>query len=383
MTLSPSTFAELLTQAIYQIKAKTGKSIAIIQDELGYGLGREGGSFIAFLRKGNLPSQLEDVEQLAFELIQRGGLEQATCIRLLASAGHPGLEALITTWFGPTFEAHRRTSAIQHLAPFVIGPPIKHPRQFFGRTHELTRIFSLWQALPLQHTAVIGARRSGKTSLLYHVMQITTANTADLRAGQRTDWLPDNQEMHWVFVDFQNPQMRRREGLLRHLARGMELHVAEPYTLEGFLHAVVDHPLRRPAVVMLDELGAGMGALELDVEFWWGMRALLNAPTSENLAFLVASHQPPADLAQEKGHTSPFFNMFNTLPLGPLTESEAHDLIASSPIPFPAEDVAWILQQSGQMPHHLQIMCQERLTALQVGDMSAEWRTRVTQRLAL
>lgn len=381
MASSPHTFADLLTEAIYTIKAHTEKNISVIQDELGYALGREGGSFIAFLRKGNVPSLVQDVEQLAFELVQRGGLERATCLRLLFSADHPDAKALAAQWFSSETDVYAARPAVEQLAPFVVGPPIKHPRQFFGRPQELTRIFSLWQALPLQHTAVIGERRSGKTSLLHYVMQIPTADPADLRPDQRTDWLPDAQNVRWIFVDFQNPHMRRREGLLRHLSRGMQLHVAEPHTLEGFIHAAMEHLLLSPCIVVMDELGAGMLAPELDLEFWWGMRSLLNAPTSDNLAFLVASHQPPAELAQEQGQTSPFFNMFNTLHLGPLTGDEARGLIASSPIPIPVEDVAWILLQSDRMPHRIQILCQERLLALQAGDTSAAWQERALLRL--
>ena len=381
MALSPELFADLLTEAIYKIKAQSGKNIAIIQDELGYTLKREGGSFIAFLRKGNVPAELQDTEQLAFELIQRGGLERNSCTRLLLSAGHPEMEALIETWFGPDAVPRRARPSIDQLAPFVVGPPIKHPRQFFGRTQELTRIFNLWQAQPLQHIAVIGERRSGKTSLLHHIMQITTATPMELRKDQRTDWLPNPQQMRWIFVDFQNPHMRQQAGLLRHLAKGMELHITEPSMLESFIHTIMEHPLAHPTIVVMDELGAGMNAPELTIEFWWGMRALLNALNSENLAFLVASHQPPAELAEEQGQTSPFFNMFNMLQLGPLTEAEAQSLIASSPIRIPTEDIAWILQQSARMPYRLQILCQERLLALQTNDTSADWQDRAVQRL--
>ena len=29
-------------------------------------------------------------------------------------------------------------------APFIVGPPILHPRNFFGREREIKRIFDLW-----------------------------------------------------------------------------------------------------------------------------------------------------------------------------------------------------------------------------------------------
>lgn len=380
MTSSPHAFADHLTEAIYTIKAQTGKSIAVIQDELGYAVGREGDSFIAFLRKANVPSRLQDVEQLAFALVQRGGLDRTRCKQFLGSAGHSEGELVIEKWFGPEVRPTLSRPDADRLAPFVVGPPIRDPRQFFGRQNELVRIFNLWQALPLQHMAVIGERRSGKTSLLHYVMQITTASPAELRPNQRTNWLPFEIEPRWIFVDFQNPHMRRRESLLRHLARGMQLHLPEPYTLEDFVHAVTEFPLTAPTIVVIDELSIGMQASELDCEFWWGMRAILNAQISENLAFLIASPQDPADLAEEQGQTSPFFNMFNTLQLGPMTEAEARCLIAASPVPIPPGDVGWILEKSGLRPSRLQILCQEWLLAHQASEGGAPWQERGLQR---
>ncbi|HIP72496.1 MAG TPA: ATP-binding protein, partial [Anaerolineae bacterium] len=60
--------------------------------------------------------------------------------------------------------------------------------------------------------------------------------------------------------------------------------------------------------------------------------------------------------------------------LGPLRETEARALIASSPIPFAPADVEWILQESGRWPFLLQILCRERLLALEEGEAGDEWR---------
>jgi hypothetical protein len=49
---------------------------------------------------------------------------------------------------------------------FITGTPITHPRHFFGRQRELKRLFNLFKSHPLQNAAIIGQRRSDKTSLL-------------------------------------------------------------------------------------------------------------------------------------------------------------------------------------------------------------------------
>jgi hypothetical protein len=60
--------------------------------------------------------------------------------------------------------------------------------------------------------------------------------------------------------------------------------------------------------------------------------------------------------------------------LGALTEVEARELIANSPIPFPDNDIEWILMQSHCMPLLLQILCMERLFTLEEGKTDENWR---------
>ncbi len=69
----------------------------------------------------------------------------------------------------------------------IIGVPINLPHQFFGREKELKRIFGRWKQPPLVNVAVIGARRSGKTSLLHYIKNIHRA--IPLREGQLQNWL--------------------------------------------------------------------------------------------------------------------------------------------------------------------------------------------------
>ena len=82
--------------------------------------------------------------------------------------------------------------AINHAdsIPFIAGPPVIHPRHFFGHERELRRLFNLWKGHPLQNAAIIGQRRSGKTSLLRYLQRITVTPAEQLRPGQRNDWLP-------------------------------------------------------------------------------------------------------------------------------------------------------------------------------------------------
>ena len=270
------------------------------------------------------------------------------------------------------------------LPPFVAGPPVLHPRQFFGRRRELKRLFSLWQRPPLQNAAIIGPRRSGKTSLLFYLQRITTTPAAELRPGQRTDWLPDPARYRWAFVDFQDVRMRNRETLLGYLLAAMGLAMFPGGCgLDDFMD-IVSRELHTPTIVLLDEIGVALERYpELDTAFWESLRSLATNYTGGRLAFVLASHESPERLAHQSGVGSPFFNIFGyTTTLGPLTEPEARALIASAPLPFPPSDVEWILVQSGRWPLLVQILCRERLLALEEGETGDDWRGEALRQIA-
>ncbi|MEG4629255.1 ATP-binding protein [Microcoleus sp. AR_TQ3_B6] len=257
---------------------------------------------------------------------------------------------------------------------FVIGTPITHPRYFFGRKKELKRLFDLLKRRPLPNAAIIGKSHSGKTSLLEYLKNITTTPTAQLRPGQKSDWLPSPENYRWIFVDFQGPRRQSREELLRYILECLKMSVPSPCDLEGFRDAVSSN-LRQPTVILFDEIGVGLQRCpELDDEFWESLRSL-QRETNGNLGFVLATPESPSELARRTGHSSPFFTIFGyTANLGALTEAEAREFIASLPRPFPAEDVEWILTQSKCWPLLLQILCQERLFSLEDEEMGDDWQ---------
>lgn len=282
----------------------------------------------------------------------------------------------------PSPEAKMFVASVE-LPPFVAGPPITHARQFFGRQRELGRLFDLCKRAPLQNAAIIGPRRSGKTSLLLHLKNITTASPAQLRPGQRADWLAYPQRYRWVYVDFQDARMGKRTELLRHLLAGMELPPPDSCELERFMD-VVSERLRAPTIILLDEIDVALQRYpELDNSFWESLRSLATNQVEGNLAFVLAAHSSPDVLAHYSNIGSPFFNIFGyTVRLGPLTEPEARELIGASPLAFPPADVEWILAHSGRWPILVQILCRERFVALESGEPGDAWRQEALEQVA-
>lgn len=270
----------------------------------------------------------------------------------------------------------------EESSPFITGAPITHPRHFFGRQRELKRLFDLLKRHPLQNAAIIGKRRSGKTSLLHYLKNITTTPPEQLRPGQKSDWLPHPERYCWIFVDFQDSRMGSRERLLSYILECLKMEVPTPCKLDYFMDVVSDN-LQTPTVILLDEIGVGLQRCpELDDGFWESLRSLATNQTGGNLAFVLATHESPIELAHSTGHSSPFFNIFGyTTTLRPLTEAEARELIASSPIPFRAEDVDWILEQSGRWSFLLQILYRECLFSLEDEETGNSWRDEGLQQI--
>ncbi|MCP4421047.1 MAG: AAA family ATPase [Chloroflexi bacterium] len=253
-------------------------------------------------------------------------------------------------------------------SPFIAGPPITQPAQFFGRERELKRLGMMLRQRPLQNAAIIGPRRSGKTSLLHYL--------------RLSKWLPQAEDYRWIFIDFQDARLGKQENLLRTLLTEMAMPLPQPCHLDTFLDVVCDH-LRQPTVILFDEIGVALSRYpELDDAFWESLRSLATNQVDGNLGFVLSSSQPPDVLAQSEGLGSPFFNIFGyTAVLGPLSEAGARALISTSPIPFAKADSEWILRESGRWPMPLQILCRERLLTLSEGETGHGWREEALRQL--
>ena len=174
-----------------------------------------------------------------------------------------------------------------------------------------------------------------------------------------------------------------RSYLLRTLLAQMQLPLPELCDLENFMDIVSDK-LQTPTVILMDEIGVALQRYpELDEAFWESLRSLATNQVGGRLAFVLAGAESPSQLAQQSGMGSPFFNIFGyAATLGPLTEPQARGLIDSAPVPFPEDDVAWILAESGRWPILLQILCRERLLTLEEGLTDRQWRQEARQQLS-
>jgi hypothetical protein len=273
-----------------------------------------------------------------------------------------------------------RDSPVRQISSFVCGPPIAHPGGFFGRELELKRIYSIWNRLPLQHVAVIGPRRSGKTSLLHFLERIHLTPPDQLRPGQARQWLADLESHRVVFIDFQDARLQSPAAVLEYILGQIGVRAPAPCTLAAFASILTNITSR--IVLLFDELEVAFANPAFDASFWAGLRSLATNHTRGLLGYVIALHTEAPDSPDSADPQSPFLNIFgHTLTLGPLTGSEALQLIRSSPKPFSESDVQWMLAESGGHPCLLQLLCDARLTALEEDQPEELWKKEGKRRI--
>jgi hypothetical protein len=231
--------------------------------------------------------------------------------------------------------------------PFYHRGPVADPSFFFGRERELTYLFELLGKG--QSVAVSGPRRIGKTSLLQHLKDTGAAAAHSFPAEQTEFLLLDGGALDGLGEeDFFS-------AVCRPLGWQNES-VPYPRFLEFLRERFFDG--RRNLVILLDEFELIAANPRFGPAMFNRLRALA---AQYPLRFVTASKIPLWKLTQINPATlsSPFFNFFAPLALGPMEESEARRLLAvlsaKAGKPFCDRTVDRILVLAGSHPLFLQV----------------------------
>jgi hypothetical protein len=246
--------------------------------------------------------------------------------------------------------------------PFFHRGPIRDGAYFFGREYETGQALSLLGNG--QSVSLVGQRRIGKTSLLFHI--------ADPEVFGQNGLSP--KEYLFVYIDCGGLRGLGPPGLYRALLEEIDevrpdrdsapgrpdvLNDPRPITYRAFERAVrgLSQEGWRP-IFLLDEFERMSHNPDLDPDFFSGLRALT---ARYPIAYFTASKQPLLELtyAQASVLSSPFFNIFNSIRLGLFSEAEARhllaDLSASGGMSFTPPLVDFILDLAGPFPLFLQM----------------------------
>jgi serine/threonine protein kinase len=257
--------------------------------------------------------------------------------------------------------------------PYLNRVMITHPSEFFGREREIRRIYSRLDAPRPQSISVVGERRIGKSSLLYHVYHPKSRRT-HMRNQENTifAYLDFQQSLEFDvprFIDFLF-DMFSYEGKSSREYTNRERTLDE---LKNVVHEINEEGKR--IVILMDEFEVITKNPRFDEQFFSFLRALANA---YRVAYVTSSKEDLQKMCHNKEISdSPFFNIFANLILRPFSRDEALDLITvpSKTEGIPLEPHApGILEMAGHFPLFLQIACSAAFEALVANpDAALDW----------
>jgi class 3 adenylate cyclase len=224
--------------------------------------------------------------------------------------------------------------------PFIWRAGITKAEDFFDRDAEQRTLRAYLRGR--QNCQLVGPRRIGKTSLLLHVERSAAV-------WERSALV--------AYMDLQDPRCYTLRGWLAYAARQFAWTPA-PLSLAEFAEAAektLDEG--RHPVLCLDEFEHLSKRRE---EFTHDFFMTLRSCGQRGLSIVTSSQHPLHELTDTNDPTSPFYNTFPLLRLGPFARADAEDFINTyrpGVPPFNAEERAAILDFAKGHPLALQVAC--------------------------
>ncbi len=203
--------------------------------------------------------------------------------------------------------------------------PISTPEQFIGQAGIVRRIFSRIGAERPQSVAVIGGKKSGKTSLLAYLGHPSVREKL-LEGSERCTFclVPSGSEMSRSPEAF----LAGVRALLTPAAKaGAGASAGSGANGYDALRASIDgmHASGRRLILLLDDFHLITSNHAFPLEFFSFLRSMAN---NYNLAYVTTSFLELQKLCAIKDvQESPFFNIFTNLSLGMLTHEEGSTLL--------------------------------------------------------
>jgi tRNA A-37 threonylcarbamoyl transferase component Bud32 len=242
------------------------------------------------------------------------------------------------------------------MNPYTSRTMIKDPSAFVGRAAELHDVFTLLAAM--QSCSIVGPRRIGKSSLLYHLTHPSAYQSQITNYANYIFAFVDLQELTGLGPeDFFYTAVER---LARASGGRLEANPERDGTQAGFrrfLGRVSDDGWR--LALCCDEFEMLSTNPRFTADFFAYLRGLCS---NYNLALVTSSQASLFDLCHQGNlQTSQFWNIFVERTLGAMPDDEARALIVE---PFARaghsladNDVTRILDLAGRHPFFIQIAC--------------------------
>jgi serine/threonine protein kinase len=306
------------------------------------------------------------LSQLVQECLRKDPAERISDLRrvemVLREAAASGEIAASTRRI--TFETPLAPVGSTPTNPYLNRTMIRRRGDFFGRTHEVRRIYARLNATPPGSVSIVGDRKIGKSSLLNHIYSM----------NNRSQYLERPENMVMVFLDLQEEKNMTVESFVKILIRMVQLELhgrlevsTLAYNLDGvkdLVHRLNENHFR--IAILLDEFEAITANPNFSLEFFSFLRFLAN---HYNVAYLTSSARDLQALCYTKEISdSPFFNIFSTMRLSVFKRTEAEELIripsenAGRPL---APYTERIIGLAGLFPFLIQMACSHALDFLE------------------
>jgi uncharacterized protein len=238
--------------------------------------------------------------------------------------------------------------------PFTNRGVITNEEDFIGREEQIGEIIGRLRTL--QSSSVVGERRIGKSSLLFHLTQIGARRIED-------------GSYRFFYLDLQNARFHTAAGFFRATLNALGV---APDTIQSTIND--GQSLNRNLIAFTDQIEAMQQRGERIVlcldefeiifkhrdqfpeDFFDHIRSMLNIRT---LAFVTASRKTLETHSLEGKLTSPFYNLFTVVELNEFTEAEAQQFLDTyhQRVNFTDDEIEFIISYLDPHPMKLQILC--------------------------
>jgi hypothetical protein len=263
--------------------------------------------------------------------------------------------------------------------PYTSRNMIRDGAAFFGRQSEIEEIFRNL-TVNFQNTSIVGERRSGKSSLLWHISRPEVC-------GQFSEGKP----FLFIFFDLQRVANLNQRTFFKLLSENLAEQLPPEYALnakdfdtcqeyfDGLVEEAYDH---FRIVICLDEFETVATNDQFDNAFLLYLRHFANLG---KIAYVTSSREPLEVICKSTDHLqgSDFWNIFIIPPLylGVLKKDEAVQLVRvpseNAGMVFDQSEIDYVFELAGHHALFLQIACfylfetkNGRFEASEPGDLS-------------
>lgn len=225
--------------------------------------------------------------------------------------------------------------------------PVKDPGHFFGRKGIVRRIFSRIGAERPQSIALIGSRKSGKTSLLYYLFNEQV----------RAEYLESPEQYLFVMLHSRDCMEKQAENFIREITQQITPDIQDEDNYYNTLQKEVKefHTQGKKLILLFDDFHFITGSEKYPLEFFSFLRSLAN---NYNVAYVTTSYLELQKLCVAKDiEESPFFNIFTNLSIGPFSHKDGTGLL-SHLTGLDEHESEKIVSWAGSTPYPLKLIAQ-------------------------